>query len=98
MTVEEMASAYVQHVRRWQPVGPYSLVGYSFGGLVAFEMARLLMGSGQEVELVGLLDTNLHKGCLTPFERLKFRMLRGLYRATAHVRSPRSRILAAARD
>jgi thioesterase domain-containing protein len=44
-------------VRRVQPVGPYHFVGFSFGGLVAYEMALQLRQQGEEVELVGMLDT-----------------------------------------
>ncbi|HZF07305.1 MAG TPA: amino acid adenylation domain-containing protein [Thermoanaerobaculia bacterium] len=56
-SLEEMASAYVEAVRRQQPRGPYLLTGWSFGGLVAFEMARQLAGSGEEVPLLALFDT-----------------------------------------
>jgi thioesterase domain-containing protein len=41
----------------WQPEGPYYLCGYSFGGLVAFEMARRLCQSGDKVGVLGLFDT-----------------------------------------
>ncbi|HMJ86059.1 MAG TPA: thioesterase domain-containing protein, partial [Vicinamibacterales bacterium] len=44
-------------VKARQSSGPYYLCGYSFGGLVAFEMARRLRESGDEVALVGLFDT-----------------------------------------
>jgi amino acid adenylation domain-containing protein len=56
-TVEAMAAEYLREVKARQPVGPYNLCGYSFGGLVAFEMARRLRDSGDEVALVGLFDT-----------------------------------------
>src|SRR5262249_55006381 len=39
-TVEAMAAEYLREVKALQPRGPYYLCGYSFGGLVAFEMAR----------------------------------------------------------
>lgn len=54
--IEEMASIYVQAIRMMQPVGPYLLGGWSFGGLVAFEMARQLVELGQEVPLLVLVD------------------------------------------
>src|SRR5260370_4691198 len=38
--VEDMAEAYLDAIRTVQPNGPYFLAGYSFGGLVAFEMAH----------------------------------------------------------
>jgi len=56
-TVEAMAAEYLKEVKARQPDGPYYLCGYSFGGLVAFEMARRLRESGDEVALVGLFDT-----------------------------------------
>jgi acyl-coenzyme A synthetase/AMP-(fatty) acid ligase/thioesterase domain-containing protein/acyl carrier protein len=56
-TVEAMAVEYLRVVKARQPDGPYYLCGYSFGGLVAFEMARRLRASGDEVALVGLFDT-----------------------------------------
>jgi acyl-coenzyme A synthetase/AMP-(fatty) acid ligase/thioesterase domain-containing protein/acyl carrier protein len=56
-TVEAMAAEYLREVKGRQPAGPYNLCGYSFGGLVAFEMARRLRESGDEVALVGLFDT-----------------------------------------
>ena len=56
-TVEAMATEYLKAVKTRQPDGPYLLCGYSFGGLVAFEMARRLEESGNRVALVGLFDT-----------------------------------------
>ena len=41
-TLEDMATHYVEKVRAFQPVGPYYLGGYCFGGNVAQEMARQL--------------------------------------------------------
>ncbi|MFM0672959.1 acetoacetate--CoA ligase, partial [Paraburkholderia sediminicola] len=55
--VEEMASVYVEQMRAVQPSGPYALVGYSFGGLVAFEIAQQLVAAGEKIELLCLLDT-----------------------------------------
>ena len=97
-TVEEMAGDYVQHLRRQQPEGPYLIAGYSFGGLVAFEMARLLEQAGERVVFLGLLDANVHHGCLPPIERWRFRVLRKLHHATLHLRRPGSRVLLAGRD
>jgi aspartate racemase len=55
--VDEMAELYCEHLRKAQPQGPYYLGGYSFGGLVAVEMARRLGEAGQEVGLLALVDT-----------------------------------------
>jgi amino acid adenylation domain-containing protein len=56
-SVEEMADEYIRAVRQQQPQGPYFLCGYSFGGLVAFELARRLSSSADKVAFVGLLAT-----------------------------------------
>jgi surfactin family lipopeptide synthetase C len=56
-SIEEMAAQYLEEVRRVQPDGPYLLGGWSFGGVVAFEMARQLQKVGQEVSQVVILDT-----------------------------------------
>jgi non-ribosomal peptide synthetase component F/thioesterase domain-containing protein/acyl carrier protein len=57
LTVEAMAVEYLKEIKARQPQGPYCLCGYSFGGLVAFEMARRLRLSGDIVGFVGLFDT-----------------------------------------
>ena len=56
-SVAVMAEEYLREIKARQPGGPYLLCGYSFGGLVAFEIARQLAESGDEVGFVGLLDT-----------------------------------------
>jgi aspartate racemase len=55
--VANMAALYLEHLRGSQREGPYYLGGYSFGGLVALEMARRLLERGQEVALLALVDT-----------------------------------------
>jgi thioesterase domain-containing protein len=58
-SVEALASFYLEAVRRVQPTGPYHLGGWSFGGLVAFEMARRIVAQGEEVASLVLIDTHL---------------------------------------
>ena len=55
--IEDMAAAYIHEIRCVQPEGPYALIGISFGGLIAYEMARQLIAQNQKMHLVGLLDT-----------------------------------------
>jgi thioesterase domain-containing protein/acyl carrier protein len=57
VSIEEMATTYLQQVRRVAPHGPYLLGGWSFGGLVAFEMAQQLVQQGETVGLLALIDT-----------------------------------------
>jgi amino acid adenylation domain-containing protein len=56
-SIEEMAASYIDELLTIQPEGPYSLGGYSFGGLVAFEMARQLQSQGSSVALLAILDS-----------------------------------------
>ena len=55
-TIEEMAADYLRQIRAVQSQGPYFIGGYSFGGLVAYEMAQQLRRAGQEVGLLVLMD------------------------------------------
>ncbi|MDB4673215.1 amino acid adenylation domain-containing protein [Verrucomicrobiales bacterium] len=56
-TIEEAAANYVKQVRAVRPEGPYILSGYSYGGIVAFEMAQQLRREGHDVPLLILFDT-----------------------------------------
>jgi thioesterase domain-containing protein len=56
-SIEEMADRYLESVRRVRPVGPYLLGGWSFGGVLAFEMARRLTAQGHTVPLLALIDS-----------------------------------------
>lgn len=55
--VEESAATYIEALRRHQPEGPFHLVGYSYGGLLVYEMARQLIAAGETVAFAGLFDT-----------------------------------------
>src|SRR5262249_28693274 len=57
-TVAEMAADYIAQIRRVQPTGPYSLAGWSFGGIVAYEMATRLQEIGEEVTFLALVDSD----------------------------------------
>lgn len=52
----ELATLYVERMRTVQPEGPYHLAGYSFGGVLAFEMASQLVADGHEVAYLGIVD------------------------------------------
>lgn len=55
-TVEAMAAHYVKAVRTVCPKGPYFLAGYSLGGAIAYEMARIFAAGGDSVPFLGMLD------------------------------------------
>jgi len=54
--VEDQAEFYIQEIRCVQPDGPYRVVGFSFGGLVALEVAQQLHAQGQQTQLLGIVD------------------------------------------
>jgi thioesterase domain-containing protein/acyl carrier protein len=56
-SVEETALANIAAVKKVQPRGPYRFIGHSYGGVVAYEMARLLLEQGEEVASLTLLDS-----------------------------------------
>lgn len=55
--IEEMVTHYISEIRSLQPEGPYNLVGDTWGGLVAFEIAKRLQSAGHEIALLAMLDT-----------------------------------------
>lgn len=55
--IEQMAHSHVEAIKTVQPHGPYRLIGYSLGGLVALEMARLLAARGQSIALLVMIDS-----------------------------------------
>ena len=56
-TMEEMAADYVDVIRSVQPTGPYNLLGWSLGGLLAYAMATHLQKAGHDVGTLTLLDS-----------------------------------------
>lgn len=76
-SVEEMAQRYLEEIHTLQPVGPYYLAGYSFGGLIAYEMAQHLAARGLEIGLLALLDTTPHERLWARKVRLEYLLRRG---------------------
>ncbi|MBE9010250.1 amino acid adenylation domain-containing protein, partial [Pseudanabaenaceae cyanobacterium LEGE 13415] len=72
--IEAIAAYYVKAIQAVQPEGAYCLGGWSFGGWVAYEMARQLKQAGKEVELLALFDTPAPFRKLSPYQSLKFLM------------------------
>ncbi len=53
----EMASRCIQQIQKIQPQGPYNLIGHSYEGLVAYEIALQLYAENEKVGFLGMLDT-----------------------------------------
>jgi nonribosomal peptide synthetase DhbF len=56
-TLQEMVADYLDQIRTIQPAGPYHLLGWSFGGIIAYSLASHFQLQGEQVALLVLLDT-----------------------------------------
>ena len=56
-SIEHIASIYITDMRAENPDGPYALLGYSLGGMIALEMAKQLKALGKKVTMLGMIDT-----------------------------------------
>jgi amino acid adenylation domain-containing protein len=84
--IPDIAAHYISEITTQNPSGPYCLAGYSFGGIVAFEMAKQLQAAGKEVSRLIIFDTNaaynadyflsrskrLQRKCLKQFSKMVF--------------------------
>ncbi len=71
-SIEETAAAYLKSILSMQSEGPFRLAGYSFGGVVAHEIACQLRDAGHQVEFLGMFDTHnpaAEARLYSPFER-----------------------------
>lgn len=57
--LEEMAADYTAEMRSVQPTGPYWLLGWSLGGLIAYETARQLVEAGETIGLLAVIDAGM---------------------------------------
>jgi thioesterase domain-containing protein len=57
-SIDEMATHYVDTIRQRQPEGPYFLIGWCLGGVIAMAMAALLEAQGEEIAFLGLVDSS----------------------------------------
>ena len=76
--METIAAHYVAEMLEQNPEGPYALAGYSFGGYVAYEMARQLTAMGKEIKLLAMFDTDARALVIhqTKLDRLLWRTKR----------------------
>jgi acetoacetyl-CoA synthetase len=70
-SIEEMAAFHLHAIRELQPHGPYALMGYSLGGLVALEMAQQLSKDGEKVALLAMMDAYPHMNFLSLGQRMR---------------------------
>ena len=60
--MDDMAAHYIKEIKKVQPVGPYYIGGYSFGGRVAYVMAQQMRAAGEEIAFLGLFDVYSQAG------------------------------------
>lgn len=86
--IEDMAQFFLDPIREIQPHGPYFLIGYSLGGLVALEIAQRLSDAGEKVGLLVMLESYPHKRYLSLGRRLRLIARRTKRHAMILVRLP----------
>ncbi len=59
-SIKEIASNYINEIKRVQPIGPYNLLGWSLGGEIAVELTAQLENSGENVENLIIIDSMLN--------------------------------------
>jgi thioesterase domain-containing protein len=75
--IEEMAALYLEAIRATHPAGPWHLGGWSFGGLVAYEMACQRAEHGEPAGLTAILDAAPRDAAAPPVDEAEL-LLRGL--------------------
>lgn len=81
MSIEEMASRYIAEIKNVQPHGPYFIGGYCLGGMIAFEMARQMEATGEQISFLGMISTyspeylNRERPNINAFKRLLYTSL-----------------------
>ncbi|HVW97020.1 MAG TPA: amino acid adenylation domain-containing protein [Mucilaginibacter sp.] len=60
-SIEEIAAHYIDAIMKQNPDGPYALAGYSFGGIIAYEMAKQFKELGKEVKVLAMFDTYAYR-------------------------------------
>jgi amino acid adenylation domain-containing protein len=73
-SLADIARVHWEQLRTIEPDGPYRLAGWSFGGVLAYELAQQLVAAGGEVEFLALLDANPVMDPITglPMDRTPF--------------------------
>jgi len=59
--IVDIAAHYNAAIMAQNPTGPYALAGYSFGGIIAFEMAKQLEEQGKQVKMLAMFDTYAYR-------------------------------------
>lgn len=85
-SIDAMAKDYVANIESIQPAGPYRLLGFCSGALVAFEVARLLRERGETVDQLVLINATAPVRPLLPLRDRVIRAVAGNARLSPRVR------------
>lgn len=69
--IEEMAQRFLNAIRLQQPEGPYSLIGYSLGGLITLQIARQMEAQGDKIAIHVMIDSYPPVACLSLPQRAR---------------------------
>jgi acetoacetyl-CoA synthetase len=69
--IEDMAQRFLNAIRLQQPEGPYSLIGYSLGGLITLEIARQIEAQGNKIAIHVMIDSYPPLACLSLPQRAR---------------------------
>lgn len=86
--IEDMAEFHLDAIKELQPHGPYILIGFSLGGLVALEIAQRLSRSGEKIALLAMLETYPHPRYVPLGQRSRLIVRRAKYHASSVMRMP----------
>ena len=86
-TLEELAAGLLNELREVQPHGPYVIIGYCSGGTVALEIAQQLIAAGEEVAMLGLIETYNWMTAPSTNPKLRTRLGYGVQRIEFHLRN-----------
>ncbi|MCC2274665.1 amino acid adenylation domain-containing protein [Streptomyces sp. ET3-23] len=84
-SIEEIATDYIRMIKQVRPEGPYHLLGWSFGGTIAYEIAVQLRAAGDEVGVLSVLDAYPRTG--VPDDRDEQSLFAWLLEGIGHHRS-----------
>ncbi len=74
--IEDLAEYFLNAIKTIQTRGPYFLIGFSLGGIVALEMAQQLSARGESAALLAMMDSYPHPKRLSPWQRIQLALRR----------------------
>ncbi|HVX52009.1 MAG TPA: amino acid adenylation domain-containing protein [Chitinophagaceae bacterium] len=93
-TIEDISAYYIQEILQQNQTGPYIIGGFSFGGIIAFEMAQQLTAMGKEVKMLVMFDTYLGRFYekASPFTKLGWKLHKIIYTCVLLWQNPKVKI------